>query len=284
MRRAGDVHRSLDAAGSLQGYHPIIKQLIECGSGGQIGVHLQSVVNNLQACCQTLNEHLAGYLLCPPAVLPDVQRIRSAEEIFVSRHGNCLDYSVLTASLLEALVLERKLRHGGNPALSAQAAAVTVETNVYEDMRPVKKKSNGRIDGIVALIFALGWWEQEQIVNKAIGNAFEWVDLDLWTPYVCIIAVMGVGTHGGALDSLPFVILETCVVLVLGVATFTGSRDFMWAASVAVSVVAVGKIAFLRLGAPTQSATLTKKEAKPEPEPEPKTAPAAPAETDPPAA
>jgi phage terminase large subunit-like protein len=68
---------------------------------------------------------------------------------------------------LEALVLERKVRHGGNPALSAQAAAVTVETNAYEDMRPVKKKSNGRIDGIVALIFALGWWEQEQIVNKA---------------------------------------------------------------------------------------------------------------------
>lgn len=68
---------------------------------------------------------------------------------------------------LEALVLEQKIRHGGNPALAAQAAAVTVETNAYEDVRPVKKKSNGRIDGIVALIFALGWWEQEQIVNKA---------------------------------------------------------------------------------------------------------------------
>ena len=68
---------------------------------------------------------------------------------------------------LEALVLERKIRHGGNPALSAQAAAVTIETNAYEDIRPVKKKSTGRIDGIVALIFALGWWEREQIVNKA---------------------------------------------------------------------------------------------------------------------
>ena len=68
---------------------------------------------------------------------------------------------------LEAIVLERKLRHGGNPALAAQAAAVTVESNAFEDIRPVKKKSTGRIDGIVALIFALGWWEQEQIVNKA---------------------------------------------------------------------------------------------------------------------
>lgn len=105
VRRVGDVHRLLDAGGTLQGYHPIIKQLIE-GGGGQTGVQVQSVVNTLQACCQTLHEHLAGYLICPPAVLPDVQRIRSAEEIFVSRHGNCLDYSVLTAGLLEALVLD----------------------------------------------------------------------------------------------------------------------------------------------------------------------------------
>lgn len=67
----------------------------------------------------------------------------------------------------EALVLERKIRHGGNPALAAQVAAVTVDTNPFEDVRPVKKKSTGRIDGVVAAIFALGWWEQEQIVNKA---------------------------------------------------------------------------------------------------------------------
>jgi phage terminase large subunit-like protein len=68
---------------------------------------------------------------------------------------------------LEALVLEKKIRHGGNPALAAQAAAVTIESNAFEDIRPVKKRSTGRIDGIVALIFALGWWEREQIVNKA---------------------------------------------------------------------------------------------------------------------
>jgi len=43
---------------------------------------------------------------------------------------------------------------------------VTVETNSFEDVRPVKKKSTGRIDGIVALIFALGGWESSQITNK----------------------------------------------------------------------------------------------------------------------
>jgi phage terminase large subunit-like protein len=67
---------------------------------------------------------------------------------------------------LESLVLQQRLRHGGNPVLSWMAANVTVETNAYEDVRPVKKKSTGRNDGIVALIFALGGWELAQFKNK----------------------------------------------------------------------------------------------------------------------
>jgi hypothetical protein len=86
------------------------------------------------------------------------------------------------------------------------------------------------------------------IALVALGNALEWVDPDLWIPFVCIIAVMGIGTHGGVLDTVPFVVFELAVVLVLGVATFSGSRDFVWAASVAISIVALGKIALLRIG------------------------------------
>jgi hypothetical protein len=92
------------------------------------------------------------------------------------------------------------------------------------------------------------------IALVALGNAFEWVDPDLWIPFVCIIAVMGLGTRGGVLDALGFVLVELAVVLVLGVATFSGSRDFVWAASVGISVLAVGKIALLQL-APGPAAT-----------------------------
>ena len=68
---------------------------------------------------------------------------------------------------LETLVIERKLRTGGNPVLSLMASRVTIETNSYGEVRPVKKKSTGRIDGIVALIFAIGAWEKKQVVNVA---------------------------------------------------------------------------------------------------------------------
>jgi len=71
---------------------------------------------------------------------------------------------------LEALVLQRKLRHGGNPVLSWMAANVTVETNAFEDVRPVKKKSTGRIDGIVALIFAIGGFEANGVGNQGAAE------------------------------------------------------------------------------------------------------------------
>jgi hypothetical protein len=80
-----------------------------------------------------------------------------------------------------------------------------------------------------------------------LANAVGWVDPDLWVPFVCIIAVMGIGTRGGPLESVGFVGIEAAVVLVLGVATFSGSRDFVWAASVGVSLVAIGKVAFMEV-------------------------------------
>jgi len=85
------------------------------------------------------------------------------------------------------------------------------------------------------------------IALVALANALGWVDADLWIPFVCIIAVMGVGTRGAPVDLLSFVLIEAAVVCLLGVATFSGSRDAVWAASVAVSVLAIGKIALVEL-------------------------------------
>ncbi len=57
---------------------------------------------------------------------------------------------------LEALITGRKIAHGGHPVLRAHAQAVTVKTDLNENIRPVKDRTTGRIDGIVALIMALG--------------------------------------------------------------------------------------------------------------------------------
>ncbi len=57
---------------------------------------------------------------------------------------------------MEKLVLCGKLRHGGHPVLRWMASNVAVEMDAAGNLKPSKKKSIERIDGIVATIMALG--------------------------------------------------------------------------------------------------------------------------------
>jgi phage terminase large subunit-like protein len=90
--------------------------------------------------------------------------------LFVESMGQGFKALSSPTKLLESLVLQNKIRHAGNPVLSWMAAGVTVETGAFEEIRPVKKKSTCRIDGIVALIFALGGWEANSVKKSAEQN------------------------------------------------------------------------------------------------------------------
>lgn len=57
---------------------------------------------------------------------------------------------------LESLILSRTLAHGGNPALRWMASNVKVCMDPAGNTKPDKKRSGGRIDGIVALLMAVG--------------------------------------------------------------------------------------------------------------------------------
>ena len=56
---------------------------------------------------------------------------------------------------LEALVLEGKLIHFGHPVLRWMADNTVAKTDPSENIKPDKKKSKERIDGVVALIMAI---------------------------------------------------------------------------------------------------------------------------------
>lgn len=64
-------------------------------------------------------------------------------------------YSHPTKEFLN-LVVAKKLEHGGNPVLEWMANNLKVETDKNLGMMPHKKKSIGRIDGVVAAIMAYG--------------------------------------------------------------------------------------------------------------------------------
>jgi phage terminase large subunit-like protein len=59
---------------------------------------------------------------------------------------------------LEAWLLSEKLDHGDNEVLAWMASNMHVETDKNQNQMPTKKKSTGRIDGMAALIMAIGCW------------------------------------------------------------------------------------------------------------------------------
>jgi phage terminase large subunit-like protein len=57
---------------------------------------------------------------------------------------------------LEKLIVSQKLAHGGNPATRWMASNAAVAQDPAGNLRPAKDKSTERIDGIVAMIMAIG--------------------------------------------------------------------------------------------------------------------------------
>lgn len=62
------------------------------------------------------------------------------------------------AKELERLLGRRRLRHGGNPVLRWMAGNVQVFTDGNGNIRPDRKRSSEKIDGIAALVDALAAW------------------------------------------------------------------------------------------------------------------------------
>lgn len=61
---------------------------------------------------------------------------------------------------LERLIIGKEIAHDGNPVMRWMASNVSVETDAAGNMKPSKKKSTERIDGIVASIMAIGRMDQ----------------------------------------------------------------------------------------------------------------------------
>lgn len=80
------------------------------------------------------------------------------EGIGVKPYGQGYASMSAPTKLLEALVLGRKIRHGGNPALAYQISNMQVRTDEAGNVKPTKEHSHStaRIDSAVALIMALG--------------------------------------------------------------------------------------------------------------------------------
>jgi len=71
---------------------------------------------------------------------------------------------------LETMLLRNEMRHGNHPVLTMCAANAALEMDAAENRKFTKKKSTGRIDGLVALAMAVG--VAATITNQDDGESF----------------------------------------------------------------------------------------------------------------
>lgn len=81
---------------------------------------------------------------------------------------------------LEGLILQRKLRHGGNPLLAWSVSCACIEVDPAGNIKPSKRTSTERIDPIAALVTAIAGWmyggeQSGPSVYEEPGKAIEWV-------------------------------------------------------------------------------------------------------------
>lgn len=79
-----------------------------------------------------------------------------AEGLDVEGYGQGFVSMSAPSKQFEALILSRQVDHGGHPVLAFNARSVAVEMDAAENIKPSKKHSRERIDGIVAALMAMG--------------------------------------------------------------------------------------------------------------------------------
>lgn len=84
------------------------------------------------------------------------QRLDPSGELIREYSQQLKDMSPPMKELIHGLVPERRLAHRGHPVLRWNAANLAAYQDANENIRPDKKRSKDRIDGVVALIMALG--------------------------------------------------------------------------------------------------------------------------------
>lgn len=76
--------------------------------------------------------------------------------VAIHPHGQGYASMSAPAKEFERMVCGGELQHGGNPAFEWMAGNVSIEQDAAGNIKPSKKKSTERIDGIVAAVMAVG--------------------------------------------------------------------------------------------------------------------------------
>ena len=69
---------------------------------------------------------------------------------------------------LEKMVLRNEINHLGNPVLRWQMSNVSLRIDPADNIKVDKAKSSDKVDGVVALVMALGEWMTDESLNGSM--------------------------------------------------------------------------------------------------------------------
>jgi phage terminase large subunit-like protein len=130
----------------------------------------ESVARDIIAFGQTHEIKAVG---CDPWQAGALETLLQREGITTKDIPQRTSYLNAPCKLLEALVVEKRLRHGGNPVAQWNANNVCVYTDPTGMIKPDKSKSTEKIDGIAALVNALALASTDED-DGAAPNLDDW--------------------------------------------------------------------------------------------------------------
>ena len=71
---------------------------------------------------------------------------------------------------LEKIVLNKEINHGGNPVLRWMVSNLRMKIDASDNIKPDKAKSTEKIDGVVALIMAIGGMMNSEVEEDSPYN------------------------------------------------------------------------------------------------------------------
>jgi len=130
----------------------------------------ESVASDIVAYGETHEIKAVG---CDPWQAGALETLLQREGITTKDIPQRTSYLNAPCKLLEALVVEGRLRHGANPVATWNANNVCVYTDPTGMVKPDKAKSNEKIDGVAALVNALALASTDEDTGEAV-NIDDW--------------------------------------------------------------------------------------------------------------
>lgn len=105
--------------------------------------------------------------------VPGKGKERSRQEDKMQQFGQGFSSLSTPTKEFEKMILDEQLRHDGNPVTAWMLGNVALARDAAENIKPDKKESKDKIDGVVAMIMALGeylaWnWEGKYSTDVAV--------------------------------------------------------------------------------------------------------------------